>query len=54
MLFRSENRTDHDCVYLEIGDRTAGDEAAYPRDDIKAELTPEGSWRFTRKDGRPY
>ncbi|MHC4838242.1 MAG: cupin domain-containing protein [Planctomycetota bacterium] len=47
------NRTDADAVVLEIGDRTPGDGASYPRDDLRAELGPEG-WRFTHKDGRPY
>jgi uncharacterized cupin superfamily protein len=42
-----------DATYLEIGDRTPGDDAEYPVDDLKAVLTPEG-WRFTRKDGTPY
>lgn len=48
------NRTDRDVVYLEIGDRTPGDEGSYPRDDLKAELGPDGKWVFTHKDGRPY
>ena len=48
------NRTDKDVVYLEIGDRTAGDEGEYPADDIKAVLGPDGKWRFTHKDGQPY
>ncbi len=48
------NRTDRDVVYLEIGDRTAGDEGTYPQDDLKAALGPDGKWIFTRKDGRPY
>ncbi len=47
------NRTDADVVYLEIGDRTPGDSAAYPDDDLAAELT-DGQWRFTHKDGTPY
>lgn len=47
------NRTAADVVYLEIGDRTAGDEAFYPRDDIQAALV-ERKWVFTHKDGRPY
>lgn len=47
------NRTAADAVYLEIGDRTPGDEVSYPGDDLAAELGPEG-WRFTRRDGRPY
>jgi uncharacterized cupin superfamily protein len=48
------NRTDRDVVYLEIGDRTPGDEGSYPRDDLKAALGPDGKWVFTHKDGRPY
>lgn len=48
------NRTDRDVVYLEIGDRTPGDEGSYPRDDLKAALGPDGKWMFTHKDGRPY
>ena len=47
------NRTDSDVVYLEIGDRTPGDEGSYPADDIAAKPTP-GGWVFTHKDGRPY
>ena len=48
------NRTDRDVVYLEIGDRSAGDEATYPDDDLKAALGPDGRWVMTHKDGRPY
>jgi uncharacterized cupin superfamily protein len=48
------NRTASDVVYLEIGDRTPGDEGSYPRDDLKAVLGPDGKWIFTRKDGTPY
>ncbi len=48
------NRTGSDVVYLEIGDRTAGDEGSYPNDDIQALLGPDGKWQFTHKDGRPY
>lgn len=47
------NRTDADVVYLEIGDRTPGDGADYPADDIAAHLV-EGRWRFTRKDGSSF
>lgn len=47
------NRTDTVVVYLEIGDRTPGDEGTYPTDDIAAKLTPDG-WTFTHKDGTPY
>jgi uncharacterized cupin superfamily protein len=48
------NRTDRDVVYLEVGDRTAGDEGSYPRDDLKASLGPDGTWIYTHKDGRAY
>lgn len=48
------NRSDSDVVYLEIGDRGAGDSATYPDDDLAAELGSDGKWRFSRKDGSPY
>ncbi len=48
------NRTDRDVVYLEIGDRTAGDTGSYPDDDIQATLDSSGKWAFTHKDGRAY
>src|SRR5512147_574948 len=48
-----ENRTTGDCVILEVGDRTEGDEVTYPADDLQAVKGPRG-WRFTRKDGVPY
>jgi uncharacterized cupin superfamily protein len=48
------NRTDKNVVYLEIGDRTPGDEGSYPHDDLKASLNDNGKWVFTHKDGRPY
>jgi uncharacterized cupin superfamily protein len=47
------NETDEDVVYLEIGDRTSGDSANYPDDDLVAALV-DGRWRFTRKDGTLY
>ncbi|HYG54074.1 MAG TPA: cupin domain-containing protein [Burkholderiales bacterium] len=47
------NETSKEVLYLEVGDRTPGDEASYPDDDLKAMLV-EGKWRFTRKDGTPY
>ncbi|MCW5717416.1 MAG: cupin domain-containing protein [Bauldia sp.] len=47
------NRTGRDVSYLEIGDRTPGDEGEYPADDLKAILGPAG-WVFTHKDGTPY
>ena len=47
------NESRHDVVYLEIGDRTPGDSATYPDDDLVASGTA-GHWRFTHKDGTPY
>jgi uncharacterized cupin superfamily protein len=46
-----ENRSDRDCVYLEIGDRTPDDAVSYPADDIQAVMGPDGTWRFAHKDG---
>ena len=48
------NRSNQPVVYLEIGDRSPGDSATYPLDDIKAELGPDGKWIFTHKDGSSY
>lgn len=47
------NETAVDVVYLEIGDRTSGDEGSYPDEDLKA-LLSEGQWKFVHKDGTPY
>ena len=47
------NETDEDVVYLEIGDRTPGEEVVYPDDDLAlADVGRER--RFTHKDGTPY
>ena len=47
------NETSEDVVYLEVGDRTPGDDGTYPDDDLKASLV-DGKWKFVRKDGTPY
>jgi uncharacterized cupin superfamily protein len=47
------NRSDAPAVYLEIGDRTPGDTANYPDDDLVATASAMG-WTFTHKDGSPY
>ncbi|MDH0748807.1 cupin domain-containing protein [Pseudomonas sp. GD03842] len=49
-----ENRSNTDCVVLEVGDRSAGDSVEYPHDDLKAGTGPEGNWLFVHKDGTPY
>jgi len=48
------NRSDADVVYLEVGDRSPGDSADYPQDDIKVAADGIGGWAFVHKDGRPY
>jgi uncharacterized cupin superfamily protein len=48
------NRSSSDVLYLEVGDRTAGDQASYPADDLKATLGADGKWLVTHKDGTPY
>jgi uncharacterized cupin superfamily protein len=48
------NRTTHDVVYLEVGDRNPGDTVIYPDDDIGRALAPDGSRQFVHKDGRAY
>ncbi|MEQ1837357.1 MAG: cupin domain-containing protein, partial [Candidatus Nitrotoga sp.] len=47
------NRSDADVVYLEVGDRTAGDTVTYPDDDLKAQMV-NGNWLFSHKDGTSY
>ena len=47
------NETSEDVVYLEVGDRTPGDEGNYPDDDLKA-LLVESKWKFVHRDGTPY
>ena len=49
-----QNRTAAEVLYLEVGDRTPGDGATYPDDDLQAVLGTDGKWRFTRKDGTAY
>jgi uncharacterized cupin superfamily protein len=47
------NRSNEDVVYLEVGDRTPGDSATYPDDDLQA-VAMNGAWQFLHKDGTPY
>ena len=47
------NETSELVVYLEVGDRSPGDEGRYPDDDLKAVLV-DGKWSFQHKDGTPY
>src|SRR5262245_34960641 len=50
---RLVNQTQEEVIYLEVGDRTPGDEGSYPDDDLKAKMV-NGSWRFVHKDDSPY
>ena len=50
---RLENETNEDVLYLEVGDRTPGDEASYPDEDLEM-TTVDGRWKFFHKDGTPY
>ena len=47
------NETTEEVLYLEVGDRTSGDEGSYPDDDLKA-LLVDGKWKFVHRDGTPY
>ena len=47
------NETPEDVLYLEVGDRTPGDEGTYPDDDLRAKFV-DGKWTFTHRDGSPY
>jgi len=41
-------------TYLEIGDRSPGDEVEYPDDDLMFAKTPDGRHFVAHKDGTPY
>ena len=47
------NETSEDVLYLEVGDRGAGDEGSYPDDDLRA-FQVDGRWVYAHKDGTPY
>jgi uncharacterized cupin superfamily protein len=47
------NRSSEEVIYLEVGDRSAGDTVVYPDDDLQAAFV-EGKWQFAHKDGSPY
>ncbi|WP_276402222.1 cupin domain-containing protein [Leptospira levettii] len=47
------NETDDEVLYLEVGDRTSGDVASYPDDDLIARNNGL-VWQFFHKDERPY
>jgi len=47
------NRTGEVVIYLEVGDRSPGDEVVYPDDDLAASMGADGKWHYSRKDGTP-
>ena len=47
------NRSDAPASYLEIGDRTPGDQVNYPGLDLKVDWV-DGDHQFQKKDGTPY
>ncbi len=47
------NESDEDVLYLEIGDRTPGDSATYPDDDLML-VEIDGKRRLAHRDGTPY
>ncbi len=47
------NRSDADVVFIEVGDRSAGDTVTYPDDDVQATYL-DGRFHYSRKDGTPY
>jgi uncharacterized cupin superfamily protein len=47
------NRTSGEVIYLEVGDRSAGDAVEYPDNDLQAAFVA-GKLRFAHKDGSPY
>ncbi|MBC7598246.1 MAG: cupin domain-containing protein [Polaromonas sp.] len=47
------NESASDAVYLEIGDRTNGDEVTYPDEDLVAQ-SEGGAWKYFHKNGEAY
>ncbi len=47
------NETDRPAWYLEVGDRSAGDEVTYSDVDMDGRWI-EGRWTYLHKDGTPY
>jgi len=47
------NKSGAEARYLEVGDRTAGDEVAYPDIDMAGKFA-DGGFKFFKKDGTPY
>lgn len=48
------NRGSAPAVYLEIGDRTRGDQTTYSDADLAARMNDDGTDTYTHKDGTPW
>ena len=48
------NEGDRDVLLLVVGDRTPGEVATYPDDDLAGRMLDDGRYVFTHKDGSPY
>lgn len=48
------NKSSTVVSYIEVGDRSEGNEVEYPNDDLKLKQLAGGSWPVMHKDGRPY
>lgn len=47
------NESDQDVIYLEIGDRTPGDSAVWPDDDLQV-VEIDGKKHMAHRDRTPY
>ena len=47
------NRSERDAIYLEVGDRTSGDQCDYPDIDMLVRWI-DGTEKYVHKDGTPY
>ena len=47
------NRSNAPASYLEVGDRTPGDQVDYPEIDLRVDWV-DGDYQFQKKDGTPY
>jgi len=47
------NQSTEEVIYLELGDRSAGDSVVYPDDDIQA-MFIDSQWKFFHKNGSSY
>jgi uncharacterized cupin superfamily protein len=47
------NRSDRPAIYLEVGDRSEGDEVDYPDIDLLVRWI-DGEQKYVHKDGTPY